>query len=589
MTGQDLLDDRLELAFASELDAFIATGREASAPVPALPASALCAALIDRSGRIVWQDIRFEGLLDPDQNDLDVMRLGLATRSILVGHGRNQQGAAVCLVLGRPEATKLWPVAIPEDALAKAGSGAVVAVAVHLGDQSDALISAGRAHGLTQFEARVAAALVRDGNLKVAARSCAIAYDTAREAVESARRKLGVARQSQLVARLTGLAAQTGDDGKDAERVLVDAFGLSPREAGLAIAMVRTGSRPAAAQHVGVSEALAKKQLLRIHEALGARTASDLSRIVLEVLAGALLAGAAERELAVGPGIAEPLLLVTRATGGMMALSDYGPATGKPLLVLHSGSASRLIPRSFVTRLQEQGWRPLGLDRPGFGLTDLRSDEDDPWVAAALDMVDLLDVLKLPTINLLCRGGVYAALAMARIAPERIGRVVALSPDVSTRHSHKRSGALGLLWKLGEADPDGYAAVTRWLASQTTPSRLASLQKVLLRRAPRDLAAVLNPQEHADMQRSVGLFAAGKVEGTIREHYEHSRGVEVGALGDASNWTVLIGGNDPLHAAPDVEAFWRPRLPGARVRVIKEGGHFLHLTDPDIVLEALQG
>ena len=103
-------------------------------------------------------------------------------------------------------------------------------------------------------------------------------------------------------------------------------------------------------------------------------------------------------------------------------------------------------------------------------------------------------------------------------------------PDVSTNESHKRTGAIGLLWRAGERNPEGYQAVVRWLATHTTPKRLAAMQKVLLRRSPADLAAIEDPGEQEDLRRSVGMFAAGRLEGTIREHYEHSRGVDCAPL-----------------------------------------------------------
>jgi hypothetical protein len=158
---------------------------------------------------------------------------------------------------------------------------------------------------------------------------------------------------------------------------------------------------------------------------------------------------------------------------------------------------------------------------------------------------------------------------------------------VNTRKSHKRTGAIGLLWRAGERNPHGYEAIVRWLASHTTPHRLLSLHRVLLRRSPVDLAVLQDPREQEDLRRSVGLFAAGRLEGTVREHFEHSRGVESAPLENGSNWCVVMGSNDPMHRAEDMEAFWRARLPGASFLTVAGGGRFLHLTHIDIVLAAL--
>lgn len=580
-----MIGDASEDAFADELDAVIA-GRPPRIILPPLPASALTTALIDADGVIIWAQERFTSLLDGDANDLNAAMRAAGKREVALSHARAKDGRGVCLVLASRDAAARWPIQLPQDDAVPAG-GARVAVIVALADQAEALMRAGRAFGFTPLEARVATGLVQTGTLPQAARRCDIAYETAREAIEGARRKAGVQRQAALVARLTSIAAQIGDDDVEATRVLVDTFALSPRQALLAVYLMRTGSRQDAARVAGVSGAVAKKHFTHIFEALGAQSASDVSSTVLEAIAAALLAGAANLELPPAPHPREPLRLIPRSDGGMIAMSDYGPRSGRPLLVTHSGSATRLVPRSLVARLQARGWRPIAIDRPGFGLTSLRADHDNPWRAAAADMVEAFDALNVPRIDILVRGGVYAVATLARTEPARVGSVVAMNPDVSSSESHKRAGAIGLLWRAGENNPGGYDAIVRWLATRTTPRRLVSLQKVLLRRSPVDLTALQDPREQEDLRRSVGHFAAGRLEGAIREHYDHSRGAVCAPLDDGSHWRILMGANDPMHDALDMETYWRARLPGAQFEIIEGGGRFLHLTHPDRVLSAL--
>lgn len=584
-TPKPLIGDAAEDAFADELGAVIAGSQQATI-LPPLPASALTTAILDGDGAMVWAQERFVSLLDADTNDLRAAIQAVGKRDVALTHARTKDGRAICLVLANPDAAARWPIVMPEPDV-KRPSGARVAVIVALSDQAEALHNAARAFGFTPLETRVALALVQCGALPDAARYCDIAYETAREAIESARRKAGVARQAALVARLTSVAAQVGDDEAEATRVLVDTFALSPREAQLAVYLMRTGSRQDATRGAGVSAAVAKKTFTRIFEALGAKSASAVSSTVLEAIAAALLVGAANLELPPAPHPREPWRLIPRSDGGMIAISDYGPPSGRPLLVTHSGSATRLVPRSLVGRLQAEGWRPIAIDRPGFGLTSLRTDTDNPWHAAAADMHDALDALGIDRIDILVRGGVYAVAAFARAHPLRAGVIVAMNPDVSSGESHKRAGAIGMLWRAGETNPGGYDSVVRWLATKTTPRRLVSLQKILLRRSPIDLAALQIPSEQEDFRRSVGHFAAGRLEGAIREHYEHSRGAICAPLDDGSRWRVLMGSADPMHEARDMEAYWRARLPGAHFETIEGAGRFLHLTHSERVLASL--
>lgn len=583
-TPSNFVRDAAEDAFAEELGAVVA-GSERAAVLPPLPASALTTAILDADGVIVWAQQRFAVLLDPHANDLAGAVNAAGKREVAISHVRAKDGRAMCLVLATPQAASRWPIVLSDQYLKRA-SGPRIAVVVALSDQSEALHSAARAFGFTALETRVAIALVQCGALPDAARRCDVAYETAREAIEGARRKAGVARQAALVARLTSVAAQVGDDDAEATRVLVDTFGLTPREASLAVYLMRTGSRQDAARAAAVSASVAKKTFSRIFEVLGAKSAADVSSTLLEAIAAALLVGAANLELPPPPHPREPLRLIPRADGGMIAISDYGPQSGRPLLVTHSGSATRLAPRSLVAHLQAKGWRPIAIDRPGFGLTSVRADIANPWHAAAADMRDVLDAVGIDRVDILVRGGVYAVATLARAHPARVGAVVAMNPDVSSSESHKRVGAIGLLWRAGENNPGGYDAVIRWLATKTTPRRLVALQKVLLRRSPADLAALQAPTEQEDLRRSVGHFAAGRLEGAIREHFEHSRGAICAPLDDGSRWRVLMGAEDPMHDARDMEAYWRARLPGARFELIEGGGRFLHLTHPERVMSA---
>lgn len=584
-SGAPLVADATEEKFAADLDAVLAGGA-VHPPIPALPASALSTAILSADGALVWRQDRFADLV-PESNHFHTP-IELGAKDVTIQHERRADGRAVCLVVAKPEITRRWPITVANDILDRT-AGARVVVAVALADQSEALSAACRAFDLTPLETRVAIALVQAGALPDAARRCGISYQSAREAIKGARKKAGVTRQPALVARLTAVAGQLGEDDHEADRVLVDTFGLTPREAALALALMRTGSRDEAARAAGVGHAVAKKQYAAVFEALGARSASDVSRIVLEAIAAALLVGAANEELPQPAHVREPLRLMPRADGGMIAISDYGPQNGRPLLITHSGSATRLVPRSLVERLRQASWRPIAIDRPGFGMSSVRADTDDPWLAASEDMLVALDALNIERIDILVRGGVYAVATLARLHGHRVGRVVALNPDVNTKQSHKRSGAIGLLWRTGERNPHGYSAIIRWLATHTTPQRLASLQRVLLRRSPADLAALEPPHEMEDLRRSVGLFAAGRLEGTIREHYEHSQGVECAPLADGSNWRIIMGAHDPMHATADMESFWRAKLPGARFTTIADGGRLLHLTHPETLLSALAG
>jgi hypothetical protein len=50
---------------------------------------------------------------------------------------------------------------------------------------------------------------------------------------------------------------------------------------------------------------------------------------------------------------------------------------------------------------------------------------------------------------------------------------------------------------------------------------------------------------------------------------------------------VLLGASDVLYEPEVVLAYWRERLPGAAFQVVADGGRFLAMTHPHLVVKAL--
>ena len=104
-----------------------------------------------------------------------------------------------------------------------------------------------------------------------------------------------------------------------------------------------------------------------------------------------------------------------------IAWSDYGPASGKPVLIVHSNWCCRFVPRVLAQELQRRGWRPIAIDRPGFGGTSLgSSSKDDPFGQAIEDVLQVLDAAKIEQIPIIARCGAQFTLACKAAAPERV-------------------------------------------------------------------------------------------------------------------------------------------------------------------------
>lgn len=587
MTGDAVVDawiadpDRASAAARNDQSELASAVDEGRAPQALLSRSMLALALVQSGGARIWADRNFDQWVEPDAIDTRVI-----TAARWPGGGRS-------IATTDKHDQPLMLVYLPaQDAAFLLGerhaeAGQVVIAAISLAHDSDLLLQAGRSFGMSDREAEVAAALVRYGSLQRAAGACGITYSAARNAIASALRKAGAARQSELVSLLVRHAGYIPADREGAEQALRDIFGLSARDARLALLLSEGCTRGEAAAAAGLSEAVAKDAFERVFTALGVAAAPQVSRVIAEAFTASLLAQAALSDSWRPDMRGEPLRLISRATSGRIAISDFGPIGARPVLIIHSSATTRHPARSFVRKLQDTGYRPLAIDRPGFGMSDMHDAPGDPFEDAAHDMAEMCAAFRFDRIALIARGGAHAALAFARLYPALCGRVVALNPDTAINAESKREGLLGAAKNAFWRHPEATEKLARIAASQVTSRRLGQLMRASMRSSPVDLAVFDDERELADYARAVMLFATGRLSGLIAEQRVYAIGLNDPPLAKANNWRILIGAQDPLNHAVDMETYWRARLPGATFETIADAGRFIHLSHAARVIATL--
>jgi pimeloyl-ACP methyl ester carboxylesterase len=115
---------------------------------------------------------------------------------------------------------------------------------------------------------------------------------------------------------------------------------------------------------------------------------------------------------------------LTMPDGRTVGYLDHGPAGGEPVLWCHGGPGSRHEPAQVAAPAAEAGYRRIGVDRPGYGLSTPwpgRSIAD--WVPDGLAVLDALGVERAALVGV-STGGAYA-LALAAAAPQRVSGVIA--------------------------------------------------------------------------------------------------------------------------------------------------------------------
>lgn len=447
------------------------------------------------------------------------------------------------------------------------------------------------AFGMTGLETRIIEATLRTGSIRAGALEAGVSYATAREAMSSALAKGGATRMPGLLHRLSLLALGVYPNSDDATGLLSARWGLSERQAAIAMLIAQGMTRKEAAQALKLSEATVKKQVDVVFEALGVAGAAEAARLMTAVTAIQALSDASPGRVSWFDSDHEPLRLVRRPDDSRIAVSDYGPAGAPPVVILHSSMTSRHPPRGLVAALQAEGRRVLAIDRPGFGLSDpvQAAPPSDPFGPAAHDMARVLDQLKLRRADIIARGGAQVAVAFAALYPARCGRVILVNPDPLSSRDSRRSGVLGAFKEAYLQRPTLILPAARLLARLMTRKYFAKVMSRSMRGSPPDEKLVADDRIVDDYYRAVRLFSSGRIEGYVREQAYFAAGTDLPYRVEGNGWKVLIGEHDTLSDPANSMAYWRALLPKACFEIAEGEGRLLAYGAPQLIIDRLLG
>ena len=281
--------------------------------------------------------------------------------------------------------------------------------------------------------------------------------------------------------------------------------------------------------------------------------------------------------------------LIPLPDGRILHVAEYGDPAGKPLLFLHGTPGSHLLGTLIDTAAKKYGYRVLAPDRPGIG----RSTHDvaRTYTSVARDMRAMLDALKLPQVYLvgISGGGPYA-LAMAHEMPERLRRVVLLSPWWFPHGTSDATKGLSLLFKayawLHKRAPKLTVPIAK-LAAKMAAKAPSQIVKTMIRHAPADdkklLADKTIQQQLAD---DVWMAFVQGWQGQWRETVLCFRQPSFQPHLINIPITIFHGAMDnvvPLHYAEKLT----DHMQQAVLHIEPEGGHFVALRLMDAVFGVL--
>jgi pimeloyl-ACP methyl ester carboxylesterase/DNA-binding CsgD family transcriptional regulator len=441
------------------------------------------------------------------------------------------------------------------------------------------------AYSLTDRQSDVLRALVRTGSLREAAKSLGVPYTSARNIVSKLKTKLGVATVPMMIGLVVDLVSEEIDETIGQLR-RHDLFALSERQFVIARSISLAKSRQEIAASLKISEAVLDAELKEIYLIMGVRGAGELVGVVASI----------DREVAEdeGPCIDDgrqghelPFSVVDN-DGRSIGYSDFGPVDGSPVLILHSTITSRAPPTRLVSALRAKGFRPLAIDRPGFGDTYPGGSAADPYLLAAHDVAVVCAALGVKRLDVISRGSGQAAIRLAQIQPALINRVVLVSPTPAIAFTTIDRGPLGAVKRAFGKRPWAIEAMIRMLTAYATPNRLYDGMLRSFRESTPDMELVRNdPQFAADYLRAVRGFSLGRIAGYVAEQSAWGAGYDVEPMPGMTDWRIVQGRHFVLHDPVQAMTYWQSKLPDTPVKLIDEAGQMLAYSHPGLIVEAL--
>lgn len=468
-------------------------------------------------------------------------------------------------------------------------AGGRIALSVSGAEGAEMLLDAARSYGLSGLEQRVVVAVVRTGSGRSAASALGLSYATIREALSGACKRMNAANLPALVKKLVSAAFGVLPGENDGAAVLAEMLPLSDRQAAIALLIADGLRRQETAHALRVSPAVVKKEMEAIFSILGITSAVELARLVVEVRALRLFARSTDGALGFFDPSIEPTRFLSRPNDReVIAWSDYGPSSGRPVLVVHSNWSCRAVPRPLVVRLQAAGWRPIAIDRPGYGSTHLGSaSKSEPFEQAIADTIQVMDRLQIGKIAVIARCGAQFTTALKARAPDRIGPVILVSPSPPTTATGKRQGVVGFIKEAYFRSPRLIDFYFRVICAQFTFPRTGSLTRAIVEGSSVDEKLCEDDQFIRDRFRAIRPFSTGNfMGGVIEEHVISHNTLDMKIVEDV-DWAIVQGCDDIQFHFDEVIGFWAGIAPNAKVVEVKDGGRFMTSSHAGLLVDLL--
>ena len=242
---------------------------------------------------------------------------------------------------------------------------------------------------------------------------------------------------------------------------------------------------------------------------------------------------------------------------------------GEPIILIHTAGQSLYTFRSLFYKLA-MSYRVIAIDLIGHGYSDHPDFFDYELREHAESIVRFMDAMDIEYAHLLGFSmGAGFALELAKLHPDRVGRVVAITPGGIT-------GSMPLSVRMIESGLFGPLASRLY--------RVRSVEKMLNECVfdhtvigPHDVKEYFRPASTGDaryaIRRTVSGFDEDELAASLRE-------IEAPVL-------IIWGDDDKWHPV-DGSSLYRSSIPNAALTIVRNAGHLVHEEKPDRIYELVR-
>ena len=358
------------------------------------------------------------------------------------------------------------------------------------------------------------------------------------------------------------IVAHAGQTSETLGGGLTEAFGLTPAEVRLALALCGGDSLRDVAIRSGISFNTVRNQLNAIFEKVGVNRQSELVRSLTDLgqLWRRVDGGERRTRVRAPPGFAPAPRHLRLADGRGLTYRQYGAPEGRAVLVFHGGLGASLLPPGTDATARRLNLRIVAPERAGVGRSATAAGR--PGEIAIQDMIAVIDHLELGGAQFLSfTSGAQFALATAAASPDLASRLLLLSPrpPMATKGAPTASPMVALQRRL-RAHPwlaEAFFAVTRLRLSGAIVRQIMQASAV-----SRGDAAYLaaHPETYDLITLGVHEALTRTGQGTAVELASGTTVTDVAALGPLPTVTVWHGAEDAYATPAEVEAWLGPAL-----------------------------